>query len=451
MQIQKITMKKLSFVLIGIAAMFAAAAQGRSTVTLNVNGNRSYNTQISIDGRSYTLSNTNNNTIGTLINDLTPGQHSLQIMRSRANARQNDVSTTFTLRNRYDMRINVNDDGSLELMESMRFRNNYDNNTNARINAIEFNNLYRNIRLQRTPEQRRVMVANAFSGAGNRYSYFSSAQVAQLLQLVASDGDRIQLAKQAYPRVYDPANYSKVELQFNDVNRDELNTYVYGYNNDDVVDNSNSGVVINAAITDASYNTLYNRVRSEWPASTQYNSLYSTFSNSNNYFTTTQAMQLIQLTNSEANRLTLAKMSYRGIVDPGNFTQMYNLFNTQSNRNELAAYVNSYRPGTVYTTYHTAMSDYEFNRTIQDVRSRFLPFEKMTTLTNIFNTSTNYFTSDQAKQLIGLVSSEDNRLQLSKSAYARIVDKTNFRTVYDLLDRQASRDELSAYVNAYVE
>jgi len=162
-------------------------------------------------------------------------------------------------------------------------------------------------------------------------------------------------------------------------------------------------------------------------------------------------IQLLQLQTSEANRLALAKMAYRGVVDTYSYSQVYNLLSSQSSKDDLAAYIARYQPGTVYTnpTLHVAMSDYDFNALVQDVRSRFLPFEKMSTLTGIFNNSANYFTSAQAKQLIGLVSSESNRLQLAKSAYRNIVDRSNFRTIYDLLESQSSRTELDAYVAAY--
>lgn len=446
-------MKKLSFIGAGLLMALSLSAQNRNTVTLSLPGNRSNNVQVLIDGTRYTVSNYNSsNRYTTTINDLRPGQHTLQIVGNNGNSfRNNDLSTTFTLRNRYDMRINLNDDGGLEMLESLRYRNNSTSYT--KMSNADFNSLYYNVRAARTPEQRRVLISSAFSGSGNRYNYFTSAQVAQLIQLVPAESDRLQLAKQAYPRVTDPGSFTRVEILLNNQSyRDDLNAFMMNYNYDDnLAEYSNSGTVNNAAISDASYNTIYNDIRSQWPASTQYNSLYSVFSNTNNYFTTAQAIQLIQLTNSESYRLALAKLAYRGIVDPANYNQAYNLFNTQASRNELVAYINNYRPGTTTYVFHTAMADYDFQNLMQSVRTKFLPFEKMNTLVTIFNTSSNYFTSDQAKQLIGLVSSESNRLQLAKSAYARVVDRSNFRTVYDLLDSQSSKTELDAYVNAYVE
>jgi hypothetical protein len=73
----------------------------------------------------------------------------------------------------------------------------------------------------------------------------------------------------------------------------------------------------------------------------------------------------------------------------------------------------------------------------------------MSTLTDVFNNKSNYFTCAQAKQLIPLVTVESNRLQLAKLSYRSIVDRGNFSQLYDLLESQASRNELDAYVKAY--
>ncbi|HMD00823.1 MAG TPA: DUF4476 domain-containing protein [Ferruginibacter sp.] len=440
-------MKKLSIVFLGMLAFLSLNAQRKSNLTVMVNGNS--NMQVTIDGSSYNLTGSSGSATAN-ITDLAPGQHTLQISRGNQynNNRRDDISTTFTLRNRYDMKINVNADGSLALIENLRMRNG--DNNQARISNTEYNQLWRSVRAQRIGEQRVVMINNAFS---NRTNYFTSAQIVQLLQLVPTDGPRLQLAKQSYAYVSDPVNFSRVELLFNnEAARDELESYVSSYETD------GNAYVYSAAnyptMSDVGYNSLYQNIRQQWPASTQYTSIANAFSSSGNYFTTAQAMQLIQLQTSESNRLSLAKMAYGRVVDSYNFTQVSNLLSYQSSKDDLAAYIRTYQPGTVYTspvTSYPAMADADFNNTLQNVRSRFLPFEKMNTLTDIFNNRSNYFTSSQAKQLIELVSAESNRLQLAKSAYRNIVDKTNFRIVYDLLPSQSSRSELDAYISAYRE
>jgi len=161
--------------------------------------------------------------------------------------------------------------------------------------------------------------------------------------------------------------------------------------------------------------------------------------------------QLIQLVSSESNRLDLAKASYDNVVDQTNFSQLYDMFSSNS-RNELEVYIrnNQTNPGytpPVYTK--TPMSNSSFTTLYNDVRSTFGLGAKMSRLTDIFANEINYFTVAQAKQLIELVSAESNRLELAKSAYGNITDPANFNLMYDLLTTQASKNELSTYVNTY--
>ena len=176
-------------------------------------------------------------------------------------------------------------------------------------------------------------------------------------------------------------------------------------------------------------------------------SLTGTFNNTANNFTTYQASQLIQIVSTEANRLQLAKLSYRSITDRSNFNQIYDLLTTQAGKNELSVYLNTNYNIAIGTS--VAMTDANFTALYQSIQGKYLPFEKMNSLTGTFNTTSNYFTSAQAKQLISLVSSESNRLQLAKLSYRTIVDRGNFNQLYELLNGQASRDELEAYIKTY--
>src|SRR5690349_6574283 len=71
-------MKKLVLIICAFAMGMIAEAQ---TVTINVTGNR--NKQVSVDGRAYTISNTTSIAEQVVvINDLSTGQHTLQVTRS---------------------------------------------------------------------------------------------------------------------------------------------------------------------------------------------------------------------------------------------------------------------------------------------------------------------------------------------------------------------------------
>jgi hypothetical protein len=95
------------------------------------------------------------------------------------------------------------------------------------------------------------------------------------------------------------------------------------------------------------------------------------------------------------------------------------------------------------------MTDANFQVITDNVRRQWLPGAKMTAVADAFSNSSNYFSTAQIRTLVSYVSSEANRLQLLKSAYANATDRTNYTSLYDLLSSQSSRDELSAYIRTY--
>ncbi|MBL0131049.1 MAG: DUF4476 domain-containing protein [Chitinophagaceae bacterium] len=252
---------------------------------------------------------------------------------------------------------------------------------------------------------------------------------------------RLQLAKLSYRTITDRYNFNQIYNLFNSqASKNELAAYVNNYQED---------VNQNVVMSDANFNNLYQSIQQQWPVSTQMNSLTNAFNATNNYFSTYQASRLIQLVNAESNRLQLAKLSYRVILDRNNFNQIYNLLSSQVSKNELATYINTnYNTG---SSPHVAMSDAEFTVLFQTIERQYLPFEQMNSLTEVFNNTRNYFTTAQVKRLIPLVSLESNRIQLAKLSYRTIIDRANFSQLYDLIESQAGRNELDAYVNAYQE
>ena len=69
----------------------------------------------------------------------------------------------------------------------------------------------------------------------------------------------------------------------------------------------------------------------------------------------------------------------------------------------------------------------------------------MDVLTDAFATP-QYYSTAQLRQLISQVTDENNRLRLSKLSYAKVSDPANFSTLYNLLSKQSSRDELIYFV-----
>jgi len=209
---------------------------------------------------------------------------------------------------------------------------------------------------------------------------------------------------------------------------------------------SNSGYA--SPMSASEYNVLYNSIRNQWRTSTRLSMLNDAFANTGNYFTVAQAMQLIQLINSQSSRLSLAKASYRTITDPSSFSQMYSLLNSQAFRNELQDYVNNYNASNSGTS-STGMSSTRFNTIYRTAQRQTSTSGRVSYISNIFSTTTNYYSAAQARQLIQLVTGESNRLYLAKISYRGITDQANFYRIHELLNSQASRDELTTYINTY--
>jgi hypothetical protein len=404
-------------------------AQTVSTVTINVRGN--INESIVIDNKEYVVYNDYNSNTNTpiVVSNLQAGQHTLQIKRSDE---VNPSSTVFTTRTGYDLQITITANGSMQSRET-KWR--VDNNTGQSMQAMsvtDFNNLYNSIRDQWRSSNRMTMVSDAFA---NTNYYFTTAQAKQLIQLINNQSNRFTLAKASYRSITDPTNFTQMyDVLSSQSYRDQLADYVSNYNA-----GSSS-----TAMTADRFNTIYRTAQRQATTNSKVSYIYNAFTNTNNYFTVSQARQLIQLTPDEANRLYLAKISYRSIIDRNNFSQMNALLNTQASRNELNIFVSTYNDSNpVYT--RVAMKDAEFNTLYRDIQNRYGLGAKMSALTNVFATENYYFTTAQTRQLIQLVSDENNRLELAKASYDNIVDQANFSQLYDIFSSR-SRSELEVYV-----
>jgi hypothetical protein len=107
-----------------------------------------------------------------------------------------------------------------------------------------------------------------------------------------------------------------------------------GYGNDN--GDYNNGY--NRPMSESSFNQLLQDIRNSWIGKLG----KAKDAVQRNYFTTIQMRQMIQLFTAESDRLELAKLSYRKIVDRQNFRQLYDQFSYQG-QSELDRYVREYR------------------------------------------------------------------------------------------------------------
>src|SRR4029078_3373430 len=96
--------------------------------------------------------------------------------------------------------------------------------------------------------------------------------------------------------------------------------------------------------------------------------------------------------------------------------------------------------------YRTAMSDASFNEVYRNINNQWWPSAKLSSARDAFNTSSYYFSTEQIRRIIGLINSDQDRLDLLKLAYDNVTDPTNFYQLSDLLTSQNSRDELNNFV-----
>lgn len=426
-------MKTISLFLVSCVMATAVISQTVSTVTINVRGNN--NESIIIDGKEYVVNNDYNTNTNTpiVVSNLQAGQHTLQIKRTNE---VNPSSTVFTIRNGYDLQITITANGSVQSKE-IKWRT---DNTTAEfatpMSAADFNTLYNDVRSQWRNANKVTLLSDAFANTSN---YFTTAQAKQLIQLVNNQSNRFTLAKAAYRSITDPVNFTQMYDVLNSQSyRDQLAAYVSTYNA-----GSSS-----TAMTNAAFNSLYKTAKRQSTVNSRVSYIYNAFINTNNFFTVSQARQLVQLVPDETNRLYLAKISYRSIIDRNNFSQMSALLTSQTSRNELNTFVNSYDDSNpVYT--RIAMKDDDYNVLYRDIQNRFGLGAKMEALQTVFANESYYFTVAQARQLIQLVSSESNRVELAKASYDNIVDQVNFNQLYDVLSSTAARNEVEAYVRDY--
>lgn len=104
-------------------------------------------------------------------------------------------------------------------------------------------------------------------------------------------------------------------------------------------------------------------------------------------------------------------------------------------------YDNNNGSGGYSNGYSQAMSDYDFNQLVQKIRSQWIG--KMSTARDGINN--NYFNTYQVRQILEIFSSESDKLELAKLSYRNVVDKQNFRQLYDLFSYR-SQTELDQYL-----
>jgi hypothetical protein len=209
------------------------------------------------------------------------------------------------------------------------------------------------------------------------------------------------------------------------------------------------------SMTETQFNSLLTSIRAKWSQSSRISAIKTAINNKSYYFTTEQVGNMLQLVTLEARRLELAKLAYAKVTDPLNYADIAELLNTQANKDNLIAFVQSKNPDIIASgqvsssgqyASRIAMSESDFDKLYSKAQFHFRQSSVVADVKAAFSNKNNYFTLDQIRALISLVSTEANRLALMKLAYHRAADPTSFMQLYDLFNTQASINEMNNYI-----
>lgn len=98
-----------------------------------------------------------------------------------------------------------------------------------------------------------------------------------------------------------------------------------------------------------------------------------------------------------------------------------------------------YEPGL-----EAAMTDAAFESLRKTLQQEKFTSNRMTVAKTAI--SSNYFKTDQVRQMAQLFSFEDDKMQVVKQAYAKTVDRNNYYQLSDLFSFSSNKEELSRYI-----
>ena len=332
-------MRSLSIYMVSCFIAVSSFAQSNQTVTLVfvTAANDNYkNYEAVIDDVSYYSENTTDNNNRTSnnrntiwLNNFQSGQHTIQVysLKNGSNEERSNntaiYSSTFNVRQGFDTKIAVRNNGQVQFSERQSAYNNsttnqttdtnnngvYNRNTTNGNNG-DYNNGTSNQNRRMTKRDRNNTNTNNDSDNGT----------------VTNNGDS-------------DGNYNNGTANRNGrMNRDRNDSNTNGGNED-----QNNDYNRKMPMDDNQFSQLLETIRKQWIPGAKMSSVRNEFVVSGHYFTTMQAKQMIEFVTDENNRLQLAKASYRTITDPENFRQLYDVFKYQASKNEMDNYIMDYQ------------------------------------------------------------------------------------------------------------
>src|SRR5580765_123252 len=95
---------------------------------------------------------------------------------------------------------------------------------------------------------------------------------------------------------------------------------------------------------------------------------------------------------------------------------------------------------------NAAMTETEFDKLLKKISGKWSQTSRYNDVKSAFSNKAYYFSTDQAGQLLLLITSETKRLELAKLSYPRISDPSNFGDVTDLFKIQSNKDNIDKFI-----
>ncbi len=219
----------------------------------------------------------------------------------------------------------------------------------APLNNLVFQTEERKVRNQ-TTEAGKIITAQQLS----TNHCLTAAQIKTLCTDIFQERDRLAFAEYAYPRCYDPANYTLVYAAFYiDANVQELNRFVTaysggagttGYNTNSGYNNGggyvpgyNGPYGCPMPMNGNDFNTAKESIRSKTFESTKLEIAKQV--TDANCFTAQQIKELVQVFEFEASKLEFAKYAFPHCYDKNNYYKVNDAFTFEASMTELSNFV----------------------------------------------------------------------------------------------------------------
>ncbi len=164
-----------------------------------------------------------------------------------------------------------------------------------------------------------------------------------------------------------------------------------------------------------------------------------------------QVKAMAQTIGNEDLRLEFAASAFPNTVDPENFYEVYDAFQTFSKVFRLHDRLTGRAagPGMPPVTAPVALSAEDFGQLLRTVQSEAFDNTKLATARQLVVSARGRLSSRQVSELLRTFAFEDGRLELAKVAFDSVYDPWNYAVVYDTFTFPKTRELLAQYLQAH--